>query len=88
MTVHLAARDCRYALSVDFLGNPDFKAGLEEYLSRHGCTAIILGTRRYAGDPRGWGGRGGMLGAHMKLVCNDCPLSQVQSMFCHTMSRF
>jgi FAD synthetase len=34
---------------VDYLSNPDFKGGLEEFISSTGSAAIILGTRR--GDP-------------------------------------
>jgi hypothetical protein len=31
---------------VHYLKNPDFKAGLEEYLAEAGTAAIVLGTRR------------------------------------------
>lgn len=37
---------CRYGLNVHYLKNPDFKAGLEEYLAEAGTAAIVLGTRR------------------------------------------
>lgn len=36
----------RYGLNVHYLKNPDFKAGLEEYLAEAGTAAIVLGTRR------------------------------------------
>jgi hypothetical protein len=38
---------CRYGLGVHYLKNPDFKAGLEEYLAEAGTAAIVLGTRRW-----------------------------------------
>jgi FAD synthetase len=41
--------DNTYQLHVDYLSNPDFKAGLVGYLSDHKIAAIVLGTRR--GDP-------------------------------------
>eukprot|EP00877_Chromochloris_zofingiensis_P003920 jgi/Chrzof1/13529/Cz08g00340.t1 len=45
--------DTRYGLHMEYLDNNDFKAGLEEYLTRHNTLAIILGTRR--GDPNAEG---------------------------------
>lgn len=39
----------RYGLNVHYLKNPDFKAGLEEYLAEAGTAAIVLGTRRCVG---------------------------------------
>jgi FAD synthetase len=42
-------QDAQYGLHVDYIANPDFKAGLVEYLSAHSIKAIVLGTRR--GDP-------------------------------------
>ena len=34
---------------MQYLSNPDFKGGLEEFISGTGAAAIVLGTRR--GDP-------------------------------------
>lgn len=34
-------------MGVHYLKNPDFQAGLEEYLAEAGTAAIVLGTRRY-----------------------------------------
>lgn len=38
---------CRYGLNVHYLKNPDFKAGLEDYLEEARTAAIVLGTRRW-----------------------------------------
>ncbi len=37
---------CRYGLKVEYLTNPDFKQGLEDFISSTGVAAIVLGTRR------------------------------------------
>lgn len=44
----LTTKQRSYALNVHYLKNPDFKAGLEEYLAEAGTAAIVLGTRRCA----------------------------------------
>ena len=41
--------DRRYQLQLEYLTNPDFKRGLQEYMDRTGALAMVLGTRR--GDP-------------------------------------
>jgi hypothetical protein len=53
LTFHLVLLPAvaRYGLQVTCLTNPDFKAGLTEYLHTHGVQAIVLGTRRT--DPNG-----------------------------------
>ena len=41
---------CRYDLAVDYITDPDFKAGLHSLVTEgEGIAAIVLGTRR--GDP-------------------------------------
>lgn len=46
-------QDKTYGLNVHYLKNPDFKAGLEDYLEEARTAAIVLGTRR--GDPNAEG---------------------------------
>ena len=51
-TVHMctSAVHCRYDLAVDYITDPDFKAGLRSLVTEGvGIAAIVLGTRR--GDP-------------------------------------